>query len=157
MSAKPIPTLFRLIRERCGLTREEMADVMDVRFDTLRAWDSGQRNAPAGAIADARTLYQRIAHAGGALGARIDALKKSEAVIGLVSTEDEARAMGFPAIAAQHAAVGMALAARDDTVAVQLVPWQKGTDTAFVLEPVDEDPFTRGGFQTQARNGPKRA
>lgn len=141
-----IPTLFRLIREACGLTREEMAGALDVRMDTLRAWDSGQRNPPDGAVAEARALYQRIVHASGQLGARIDALKgdtvraadaqrgsgadngQAVVTIGLAGSDTAARKLGFPVMAAQHAAVGLALAPR--AVALELVPWREGIETA---------------------------
>lgn len=140
-----LPNDFRLIRHSCGLTREEMADALDVRFDTLRAWDSGQRPAPEGALKDARALYQLIIHASGQLGARIDALKGRPLKLGLAGSETAARKLGFPAMAAQHAAVGFAVAAlRDDVAAqVELVPWRDGIETADATPKTEETALLR--------------
>jgi hypothetical protein len=93
-------TVYGLLRQRCGLRQVDAAALHNVREDTIKSWDSGRRALSPAIIDELRRLYQLIAYAAGTLGAKIDALKRSEGepvVIGLAHDDKDARALGFPA------------------------------------------------------------
>ena len=113
MTADKIPQkndLYRLLRERCGLSLDEAAAFHDTRIDTVRSWSSGRRNAPPGAIDELRALYAKIERAASEL---VDIAKKIEAEaieISLSSDDHEAQSLGWPCAGAHEAAIGIAAA-----------------------------------------------
>ncbi|MEO4039948.1 helix-turn-helix transcriptional regulator (plasmid) [Micrococcaceae bacterium Sec6.3] len=66
MPAKPDPSLLRgdyvrVVREALGLTRGELADLLDVSFDTLRSWEANRRGTPPGVITQLQEIQDRHA------------------------------------------------------------------------------------------------
>ncbi len=125
-------TPYDLLRQRCGLSQQEAADFHKVRLDTVKSWCAGRNTAKPEVLAELRRLYQRIIHASGQLGARIDALK-GEIALGEAMSDTMARKLGFPCIGAHAAALGLTIAALPDDVTVQLVPWKAGIATATAV------------------------
>lgn len=132
-------TPFDLLRQRCGLSQAEAAAVLDVRLDTVKSWCSGRNPANARVLAELRVLYRRIVQAGDQLGALRhqphwvevgdDGVIK-EVTLGAVESTAAAKRLGFPCVGAHEAALGLAIAALPDDVAVTLVPYKVGVETA---------------------------
>lgn len=128
---------YNLTRQRCGLSQREAAAHHGVSINTVDKWCAGKRTVPPGVMQELQELYQIIRRAGGALGARMDALKRGEEdepiEIGVAVTDADARALGFPSAGAHHAAVGLALIERKRISPVELVPYRSGVfDTASI-------------------------
>jgi hypothetical protein len=152
-------TVYDLLRVRCGLSQQEAAEFHDVRLDTIKSWSAGRNEANPRVLAELRGLYQKIIHASGQLGARIDALKgdpssTTEVTLGTAESETAARKLGFPCMGAHAAALGLAIATLGDDVAVALVPYRQGIETANAKD-APASP-TRGGFQSQVTTQPRR-
>ncbi|WP_334151637.1 hypothetical protein [Hyphomicrobium sp.] len=108
-------TPFSLLIDRCGLSHREAAEVLGVRLDTVKSWSSGRNPTPASVVDELRALYATIERAAGELIKQADAFAKkhgdaAEISLELASSDDEARKRGWPCVAAQRAAYGLAIA-----------------------------------------------
>lgn len=108
-------SIFALIRARCGLSRAEAAQVLDVRSDTVRSWDDGRRNAPAAVLDQLAALHRRIEHAADEALAQIDDVVERhgpafEMALRVAGDDAEARLIGWPCVGAHQAVLGMVAA-----------------------------------------------
>lgn len=57
--------LFALLRDRCGLSQTDAADLLNVRLDTVKSWErrTNPNRAPEGVIAALRALYRAMERA----------------------------------------------------------------------------------------------
>jgi len=122
-------TPYRLLLSRVGLSQADAAALHGVRLDTVKSWCAGRNPAPAGVIAELRALYafqRRAADEALALAAKAP----DGAAIELAYAVDdaEAKALGWPCAAAQHASLGLVVARLGRCV--RLVP--RGTALATV-------------------------
>ena len=65
MPARPDPSLLRgatvrIIREYLGLTRGELAALLEVSFDSVRSWEGDRRGTPPGVITQLRQLQNAL-------------------------------------------------------------------------------------------------
>lgn len=65
MPARPDPSLLRgttvrIVREYMGLTRGELADLLEVSFDSVRSWEGDRRGTPPGVIAQLHRLQDQL-------------------------------------------------------------------------------------------------
>jgi hypothetical protein len=120
-------TPYRLLLSRVGLSQADAAALHGVRLDTVKSWCAGRNPAPAGVIADLRALYaaQRRS-ADQALALAAEAPDGAEIELGYAVDDAEAKAIGWPSAAAQHASLGMVVARLGRCV--RLVP--RGTTQA---------------------------
>lgn len=64
MPASPDPSLLRgdhvrVVRESLGLTRIDLARLLDVSFDSVRSWEGNRRGTPPGVIEELQKLQDR--------------------------------------------------------------------------------------------------
>lgn len=112
-------SLYALLRERCGLSLREAADLHGVSHDSVVSWSSGRRRPPAGVIAELRALYERIETAADQIVAMAeDAGADVEIELGIASDDTEARSIGWPCVGAHAAALGIAAATIDNPVVI---------------------------------------
>ncbi len=112
-------SLYALLRERCGLSLREAADLHGVSHDSVVSWSSGRRRPPAGVIAELRALYVRIENAADQIVAMAeDAGADVEIELGLASDDAEAQSIGWPCVGAQAAALGVGAALIDNPVTI---------------------------------------
>lgn len=64
-------TVYDLLRQRCGLSQVEAANMHGVSLNSLQSWCTGRRTAPPGVVAELRALYLDIRRAADELGARV--------------------------------------------------------------------------------------
>lgn len=112
-----IPSLYKLLRERCGLSLREAAAFHDVPIDTVTAWSSGRRRAPDGVIHELRELYDKIETAA---YEAVEAIgdDTADVELGLASDDDEARSLGWPCVGTQGASLGLTAALIDNPVTI---------------------------------------
>jgi len=79
-------------------------------LNTVTSCSNGRRQAPSGAIAELRELYEKIDLAAGELIDVIESIDAPEFEIGLASDDYEARSLGWPCVGAHAAAIGLAAA-----------------------------------------------
>ncbi len=106
-------TAFSLLLDRCGLSQREAAAFLGVRIDTVKSWSSGRAPVRAGAVAELRGLYARIERAGAGVLAMIgapDGATSDEVELILVTSDEEARELGWPGVGAQGAVLGLVVA-----------------------------------------------
>lgn len=65
MPAHPDPSLLRgdfvrVVREYLGLTRGELAGLLEVSFDSVRSWEGDRRGTPPGVILQLQQLQERL-------------------------------------------------------------------------------------------------
>ena len=65
MPARPDPSLLRgatvrIIREYLGLTRGELAALLEVSFDSVRSWEGDRRGTPPGVITQLHRLQDQL-------------------------------------------------------------------------------------------------
>lgn len=94
-------TRYRMMRETIGLSQAEAADRVHggVRLDTVKAWDSGKKPPPGGAIAELHELANRLGRAADELAQQIlkEASRSSLPVrIGIPAGPDDAYDEGYP-------------------------------------------------------------
>lgn len=112
-------SLYALLRERCGLSLREAADLHGVSHDSVVSWSSGRRRPPAGVITELRTLYERIEDAADQIVAMADEAGPDLTIeLGLASDDAEAQSIGWPCVGAQAAALGIAAATIDNPVVI---------------------------------------
>lgn len=108
-------TSFTLLIDRCGLSLREAAEFLCVRPDTVKSWSSGRNPAPAAVLGELRALYAMIERAAGELIEQAETLVKkhgdaAEIALEIAANDGEARKRGWPCVAAQRAAYGIAVA-----------------------------------------------
>lgn len=108
-------TVFALLRQVCGLSYQEAADLLQARFDSVKSWETGRRRAPDGALAELAALAARIDAAAGEALAQMEELAAShgrpeEIELGLASDDHEAKAIGWPYVGAQRACLARVVA-----------------------------------------------
>lgn len=50
----------RVVREYLGLTRSELAEMLDVGFESVRSWEKGRRRIPSGVIGQLQELQGQL-------------------------------------------------------------------------------------------------
>lgn len=65
MPARPDPSLLRgdfvrVVREYLGITRGDLAALLDVSFDTVRSWEGNRRGTPPGVITQLQQLQDSL-------------------------------------------------------------------------------------------------
>ena len=112
-------SLYALLRERCGLSLREAADLHGVSHDSVVSWSSGRRIPPTGVIAELRALYVRIENAADQIVAMADDVGPDLTIeLGLASDDAEAKSIGWPCVGAQAAALGVGAALIDNPVTI---------------------------------------
>jgi hypothetical protein len=111
MYTAPMVTLYDLLRQRCGLSQQEAADLHAASLDSVKSWCSGRRTAPESAIEELRSLYARIERAA-AEGVRTIRRHRGASVVelGLASDDHEAQTLGWPCVGAHAAVLGIVAA-----------------------------------------------
>lgn len=124
-------TIYTLLLKIGGLSHREAAAYHGVRPDTVKSWSAGRNPVPAGVIAEIRDLIRRQRRAADEMLVMIEAAPADTAIeLGIAADDHEAQAppLGWPCVAAQAQAIGMAAAMTDRSVAI--VP--RGSTTATV-------------------------
>lgn len=105
-------TTFALLRERCGLSQNEAADLFGVRLDTIKSWSIGRRSAPAAVIEQLRALYAKIETAADEAVKLLRKHRGATVELGLASDDHEAQAppLRWPCVGAQAAMLGIVAA-----------------------------------------------
>jgi hypothetical protein len=128
--------VYNVLREACGLSQAEAADLHEARLDSVKSWCSDRRTAPPGVINDLQKLARQI-HTSGVRYAEL--LKQRNEgdvyIIGLARDEDDARACGFPSMGAQMRAVAVAISQLSDDSEIRLIERVRGAYPAPVLDP----------------------
>ena len=120
-------TPYRLILSLAGLSQADAATLHQVRLDTVKSWCAGRNRAPAGVIAELRTLYaQQTAAAAEALQMFTEHPEAGQIELGYAVDDAEAQSMGWPCASAQWASLGMIAAGTDRQIT--MVP--RGTTVA---------------------------
>jgi DNA-binding transcriptional regulator YiaG len=127
-----LPTAYKLLMQRCGLSQAEAAELHEVGLDTVKSWCAGRNPAPAAALAELRQLHLAISLAATRLAEKaIKRLRGGTIELGTVDDDRAALALGFPCVGAHEAALGLALALMGD-VTVVFRPHARGVLTASV-------------------------
>jgi hypothetical protein len=104
-------TAYALLLDRCGLSHREAANLHGVRPDTVKSWSAGRNPAPDRVIADLRDLYGRIERAAEEALRLIASRPATDDVeLSLVNDDAEAQSLGWPAVGAQAAMLGLVAA-----------------------------------------------
>jgi len=127
---------YGLIRERCGLSIVEAAAFHKVPDDTVKAWSSGRRRAPAGVIEELRELYDLIDNAAHELEQLVGD-ESGEIELGLASDDTEAQSIGWPCVGAHAAALGLAACYLNNDVVI--VPRGSTAATAAAADIHDKE------------------
>lgn len=129
-------TTFSLLCDRCGLSQQTAADLLNVRLDTVKSWSNGRNGCPPGVIEQLRALYAIIERSAAEALKQIKRIKPKpdEIEIGIASDDHEARQppIGLPCVGA-HAAV-LGLVAAKSPVPVMIVPRGSTVATAAAIE-----------------------
>ncbi len=89
---------YGLFRELCGLSIREAADFHSVSSDSIKSWSSGRRQAPEGVLNELRELHRKQRTAADLAlrsSGRTEAL-----VLGEISSDGQAQALGWPCVSA---------------------------------------------------------
>ena len=118
-------TIFSILCQRCGLSRQEAATFLKVRNDTVYSWSTGRNKAPQGAIDELRELYTRIESAADASLEEIKAMVNKRGnpgviELGIAVDDHDAKLLGWPCVGAHGAVLGL-VAARID-LPITIVP-----------------------------------
>jgi hypothetical protein len=115
-------SVYDLLRVACGLSQQEAADFHEVRLDSIKSWCSDRRRAPVLVVAQLQVLMRNIERAGEEFAAKLKPdYAKNACIIGMPQTEKDAKACGFPSLAAQMRAIAIAISRLPDGVAIELV------------------------------------
>ena len=129
---KRLPTAYKLLMQRCGLSQSEAAEFHEVGIDTVKSWCVDRNPAPAAALAELRQLHLGISLAATRLAEKaVKRLRGGSVELGVVDDDRAALALGFPCVGAHEAALGLALALLGD-IAVVFKPHARGVLTASV-------------------------
>ena len=106
------PTAFKLLCDLCGLTQRQAATILAINHSTLTAYACGRRTPPYSVLLELADLHKRIADTATAAvdafvaNARPD-ISTTTLHLELSATEDQARHLGFPSIAAHRASLAL--------------------------------------------------
>jgi hypothetical protein len=134
-------TAFSALMQRCGLSQREAAEFLDVRLDTVKSWCSGRNPTRHLILAELRQLYRKVERAGrdyakfrlqllNHQGKQVDRYLK----IGTALDDRDAKALGFPCVGANMAAIGVAIAHLPDDIELEVVPRVRGEIPSPVVE-----------------------
>jgi hypothetical protein len=127
-----LPTAYKLLMQRCGLSQAEAAEFHEVGLDTVKSWCAGRNPAPAAVLAELRQLHLAISLAATRLAEKaLKRLRGGTVELGIIDDDRAALGLGFPCVGAHEAALGLALALLGD-VAVVFRPQGRGVLTASV-------------------------
>lgn len=117
-------TLFSAALRLCGLSHREAAVFFGVRPDTVKSWSAGRNSVPNGVLDGLRDLALRIDRAASRSAAMYaDRAERPDTVeIGIATSDDEARSLGWPCVGAQMAMAARLWSLLPDDVTVRLVP-----------------------------------
>jgi hypothetical protein len=104
---------YNLLRLRCGLSQAEAAALHRVRPDTVKSWCSGRNTASASVLLELQALHQKITDQA-KLAARNIARNRPDLdnleTFYQITTQQQARSAGWPALGAYNAFIGEILA-----------------------------------------------
>jgi hypothetical protein len=157
-----VTSVYNLLRETAGISQSEAAEHMHgTSLDTVKAWCSDRRPAPSWAINELQRLVREIERAGDDYAEMIKTMNQGNVyVIGMPRDKDDARACGFPSVAAQMRAIAIAITKLPDDAEIRLVERVRGAIPAPLLEKEKMNPtatdsqvlqsmqFTNGKFYT---------
>lgn len=129
-------SVYDLLRDACGISQAEAAEhVHETRLDTVKTWSSNRRPAPSWAINQLQSLLRRIGRAGEDYAALVKQTAEGNVfLIGLAHDDRDARACGFPSIAAQMQASAIAISLLPDDAEIRLIPRIRGSIPAPMLQ-----------------------
>ena len=128
-------TLLSAIRKGCGLSQREAAQFLGVSIDSMKSWESGRRQVPAGVLREFRHLAQQQQRAAEEALAAWDESGRPDVIeLGLASDDYEAQSLGWPCVGAQLAAFRRLWELLPDGVQVSIVPRGSTIATAAAIE-----------------------
>lgn len=95
-------THFDLLRQVCGLSQREAAELLGVRLDTVKNWSIGRRNPSDAVLKELATLAMRIETEA--------SLAKWKEFAEVALSDEQAKAFGWPCVGAQHSFAGRVIA-----------------------------------------------
>jgi hypothetical protein len=128
-------SVYNLLREACGISQAEAAELHGTRLDTVKSWSSDRRPAPGWAINHLQSLHRRV-HAAGINYA--ETMKRQSGggnvfTLRLARSDDDARWSGFPSLGAQKLALAIAISQLPDDAEIMIV--DSGVVPALKLPP----------------------
>jgi hypothetical protein len=144
LASLSLPSVYDLLRRRCGLSQKQAADFHDARIDTVVSWCSDRRKAPQGVIDELLDLYDNITEAALELSYLVQLTPQVDDAgdrffrIGLPVDDDDAVACGFPCASACEAAVALAVTYLPRNIPVCLVPRVRGAIPTAVTQKKDQ-------------------
>jgi hypothetical protein len=162
-----MPSVYDLLRQRCGLSQKQAADFHDARVDTVVSWCSDRRKAPQGVIDELLDLYDDITESALELSYLVQLTPQVDDAgdrfirIGLPQDDDDAVVCGFPCASACEAAVALAITHLKRNIPVRLVPRVRGAIPTAVTQKKGQRRITVYNFKVwDAQSGdyvmPKR-
>jgi hypothetical protein len=129
LESDAVPSVYDLLRQRCGLSQADAAGFHDTRIDTIKSWCSDRRTAPAGVLDELRDLYADISEAGDELADVVKLMPQRDAngiffQVGTPLDSNDAIACGFPCEGSCLAAVALAIASLPGPA--RIVPRERG-------------------------------
>ena len=109
-------TTFGLLCQVCGLSHREAADLFDVRLNTAQRWCTGRMRAPDGVLQELVELSLQIDEAADeAVGLMERVAEEAESMpqaieLSLVTTDSEARQLGWPCAGVVRAVCALTVA-----------------------------------------------
>jgi hypothetical protein len=159
-------SVYNLLRETCGISQTEAADVHSTRLDTVKSWCSGRRPVPSGVIDQlgeiARDIHQAATEFAGKLKRGTEKSGSNTFTIGLPKDETDARWCGFPCLGAHLRTIGLTIAQLPPDAEILLAdrgsgmiptPTLKKKPAPAIADYPDPAP---GGFQSQVNAGMRR-
>jgi len=130
-------TEFGLLISLCGLSNQEVAELLRVRLDTVKSWSSGRRTAPRGAATTLVSLWSRIDTAAEKAAALAIERMETEGEtpecieLGVAVDDADAQQVGWPYASVHERVVALVIARlleADDSLNIAIMP--RGTTTA---------------------------
>jgi len=132
--------VYNVLRESCGLSQAEAADLHKARLDSVKSWCSDRRSAPQGVINDLQKLAREIYAAGITYADLLKRRDKGDVyIIGYSRDDKDARACGFPSVGAQMRAIAIAVSQLPDDSEIRMIERVRGAYAAPVLERESDD------------------
>lgn len=119
------PTLLSALLKLCGLSYNEAAAFLDVRHDNVMRWCSGKKDPPEGVLLQLSDLHQRQVDAADEILEAQDLDDGHPYNVPIVTSDDEARAYGWPTASAQ-AVVAALVQTQVDEAIVTFEPPHRG-------------------------------
>jgi hypothetical protein len=142
-SDQSMANVYNLLREACGISQAEAAEIHGTRLDSVKSWCSDRRTAPQGVINDLQKLVREIQTAGISYADILKTISKGDVyVIGVAKDERDARVCGFPSIGAQMRAIAIAISHLPEGSEIRMVERVRGAIPAPTLEKEKPRPST---------------